>query len=142
MTDVPVRVQVPASLSAAEDEIASADLLRGLEWGLRRRGRAWRPPTDVFETETAYMVVVELAGMRGIELAVSFDQQLLSICGSRPEPGGSKAFHQMEIHYGEFLVDVQLHAPVDRNHIEANYSDGFLRVALPKAHPKTIAITG
>src|SRR4030067_793689 len=103
--------------------------------------RARPPPTDVSETETAYMVVVELSGMRGLEWAVSFDHQVLSIRGSRPEPGGSKAFHQMEINYGEFLVDIHLHAPVDRNHIEATYSDGFLRVALPKAHPKTIAIT-
>jgi HSP20 family protein len=141
MKDAPLRAPVPASLTAAEDESASADLRRGLEWGLRQRGRAWRPPTDVYETETAYMVVVELSGMRGIELAVSFDHEVLSIRGSRPEPGGSKAFHQMEINYGEFLVDVHLHAPVDRNHIEATYSDGFLRVALPKAPPKTIAIT-
>jgi len=133
--------RVPASLSAADEEGSTADLLGGLGWGLRRRGRAWRPPTDVYETESAYMVVVELAGMRGVDLAVSFDHQVLSIRGSRPEAGGSKAFHQMEINYGEFLVDVHIHTPVDSERIEATYSDGFLRVALPKAHPKTISIT-
>src|SRR4030065_313137 len=103
MKDAPLRVLVPASLTAADDESAAADLHRGLEWGLSRRGRAWRPPTDVYETETAYMVVVELSGMRGIELAVSFDHEVLSIRGSRPEPGGSKGVQQMEIKHGAFL---------------------------------------
>jgi HSP20 family protein len=95
----------------------------------------------VYETETAYMVVVELAGMRGVDLTVSFEHEILSIHGSRSEAGGGKAYHQMEINYGEFLVDVHIHAPVDRDRIEATYRDGFLRVALPKALPKTIAIT-
>jgi HSP20 family molecular chaperone IbpA len=47
----------------------------------------------------------------------------------------------MEISYGEFLVDVYLHSPVDHERIEATYRDGFLRVVLPKAHPKTIPIS-
>lgn len=138
--DTAIHLQVPASLSS-EDEGSASDLFRGLSWELRRQGRAWRPATDVYETDSAYMVVVELAGMRGIDLAVSFDHQVLSIRGHRPEAGGGKAFHQMEINYGEFLVDVHIHAPVDSDRIEATYSDGFLRVALPKAHPKTISIS-
>jgi HSP20 family protein len=132
----------PAFLSASEEDSASAELLRALGWGPRRRGRAWRPPTDVYEAESAYVVVVEVAGMKGVELGVSFEQQLLSIRGRRPDPGGGKAYHQMEISYGEFLVDVYIHAPVDHERIEATYRDGFLRVVLPKAHTKTIPISG
>ena len=131
----------PVSLSASDEEGSSADLLRALGWGTRRRGRAWRPATDVYETESDYVVIVEVAGMRGVELSVSFEQQVLSIRGRRPDPGGGKAYHQMEISYGEFLVDVYIHAPVEHERTEATYRDGFLRVVLPKAHPKTIPIS-
>lgn len=131
-----------ANLSAADEEGASAELLRALGWGPQRKGRAWRPPTDVYETDQDYVVVAEIAGMRGVELSVSFEQQVLSIRGRRPDQGGGKAYHQMEISYGEFLVDVYIQGPVDHERIEATYRDGFLRVVLPKAHPKTIPITG
>jgi HSP20 family protein len=133
--------RLPVALSAPDEDGGSAELLRALGWGPRRRGRAWRPPTDVYETDSDYVVVVEVAGMRGVELGVSFEEQTLSIRGRRPDIGGGKAYHQMEISYGEFLVDVYLHSPVDHERIEATYRDGFLRVVLPKAHPKTIPIS-
>jgi HSP20 family molecular chaperone IbpA len=48
----------------------------------------------------------------------------------------------MEIDYGEFASDVQMPHKIDAAAIEATYSDGFLRVVLPKASPKNIEISG
>ena len=109
-------------------------------WHLTRRSHLWRPPTDAYETEDAYMVVVEAAGMRGAEFSVTFERQTLWIRGSRGESGGPKAYHQMEIPYGDFETGVYVHAPVDESAIEATYSDGFLRVVLPKSHPRSIPL--
>jgi HSP20 family protein len=109
-------------------------------WHLTRQSHLWRPPTDAYETEEAYVVVVEAAGMRGAEFSLTFERQTLWIRGSRAESGGPKAYHQMEIAYGDFETGVQVHAPVDESAIEATYSDGFLRVVLPKSQPRRIPL--
>ena len=109
-------------------------------WGIKRRTHTWRPPTDVFETDEAYQVRVEIAGMRGTDFAVTFDKQTLVIRGVRSDEGSQKAYHQMEIAYGEFETAVQVPEPIKVPNIEASYIDGFLRVELPKAQPKVISI--
>ena len=109
-------------------------------WGIKRRTHTWRPPTDVYETDGAYLVRVEIAGMKGADFSVTFDKQALVIRGVRSDEGSQKAYHQMEISYGEFETAVQVPEPVKVPEIEASYVDGFLRVELPKAQPKVISI--
>ncbi len=109
-------------------------------WGIKRRTHAWRPPTDMYETDESYQVRVEIAGMRGADFSVTFDKQTLVIRGMRTDEGTQKAYHQMEIGYGEFETAVQVQEPVKVPDIEASYVDGFLRVELPKAQPKVISI--
>ncbi|MFQ5921903.1 MAG: Hsp20/alpha crystallin family protein [Anaerolineales bacterium] len=109
-------------------------------WGIKRRTHAWRPPTDVYETDESYHVRVEIAGMRGADFSVTFDKQTLVIRGMRSDEEAQKAYHQMEIAYGEFETAVQVPEPVKVPDIEAAYDDGFLRVELPKAHLKVISI--
>jgi HSP20 family protein len=127
--------------SSSKDDPWSVESGRSSGWRLVRKSNAWRPPTDVLETETAYNVVVEVAGMRGSEFSVTFDQRILTIRGIRTDTTARKAYHQMEIDYGEFATEVEVSNPVDASGIEATYSDGFLRVVLPKAHPKILPIT-
>ena len=111
-----------------------------LGWRIQHGSHAWRPPTDVLETDEAYIVVVEIAGMRGVEFQVTFDEHILSIKGSRHDSNERRAYHQMEIDYGEFITEVHVHLPIESAKIDASYSDGFLRIHLPKASPKKIAI--
>lgn len=113
-----------------------------LTWGWPQRHlHRWRPPTDAYETDEAYVIVVEIAGMRGGEFSVSFDRQVLWIRGARPDSEGLRAYHQMEIAFGEFETGVHIRAAVDESGIEASYADGFLRVVLPKATPRRIPIS-
>ena len=109
-------------------------------WRLQPHTRAWCPPTDILENEDAYLVVVEVAGMRGSEFSVTCDGQVLAIRGVRPEVREVKAYHQMEIIYGEFATELELPSPVNTETIEATYADGFLRVVLPKARSTSIPI--
>ena len=109
-------------------------------WGIKRRTHTWRPPTDMYETDESYHVRVEIAGMRGADFSVTFDKQSLVIRSTRTDEGSQKAYHQMEIGYGEFETAVQVQEPVKVPDIEASYVDGFLRVELPKAQPKMISI--
>jgi len=111
-----------------------------VNWNLTPRPNVWRPPTDVFETEDRIIVRVEIAGMHDGEFSVNFDQGILMISGSRPEVSEKKTFYQMEIHFGEFLAEVDIPTPIALDRIEAAYQDGFLRITLPKALPKQIKI--
>ena len=111
-----------------------------LGWRIRRSSHGWRPPTDVLETEDAYLVVVEIAGMRGADFTVTFEGHIRTIRGIRHDTNARKAYHQLEIDYGEFITEVHVHAPIAAADIDASYSDGFLRIQLPKASPKKIEI--
>lgn len=104
------------------------------------RSRVWSPPTDVFETDDAVVIRVEVAGMRDAEFSVSLDEKILTIQGVRPDQPERRAYHQLEIHFGEFQSQVGLHWIIDPNGIEAKYDDGFLRLVLPKAKPQKIDI--
>lgn len=110
-------------------------------WHLMGKGHLWRPPTDVFETDDKVVVRVEVAGMQDGDFSVNFDQHILAVRGIRSETSEKRAFHQMEIFFGEFNVEIEVFIPVDVKNIQAEYQDGFLRVYLPKAQPKQINIT-
>jgi HSP20 family protein len=94
----------------------------------------WRPPADVCETETAFVVKVELAGMRDAEIAITLDERSLRIEGQRPEQRNEtlRCYHQIGVSYGAFAVEVFLARPFDYDHVTAHYDDGFLFVELPK----------
>jgi HSP20 family protein len=108
-----------------------------VDWGVTVYQHPWKPPTDVFETEDKFVVKVEIAGMSQANFSVSYQDGLLSIEGSRADTSERKAFHQMEIHSGDFYTSVNIPSPIVSEKIEAEYSDGFLWVILPKEtiHP-------
>ncbi len=104
------------------------------------RVHIWRPPTDVYETEKAIVVRVEIAGMNNSEFTIALENRILSIRGVRLGPVEQRAYYQMEIHSGEFLSLVELPSPVEYDEIEAEYTDGFLQVVLPKAVAKQVEV--
>jgi len=73
---------------------------------------------------------------------VTLEERTLRVGGVRPDPDQRSAYHQMEIHYGEFRSDVALPGEVDAQGIEAAYSDGFLTVTLPHVRPRRIVVAG
>jgi HSP20 family protein len=109
-------------------------------WQVSVQSFGWRPPTDVYETEDRFVVKVEIAGMKESDFNVKLDHNHLIISGTRPDNPEPRAFHLVEINYGDFGTEVELLVPVDANSIEAEYKNGFLIVFLPKAKPKSISI--
>lgn len=134
-------IDLPASARSADDEPWPGGPDRDSPWLLRRGSHLWRPPTDICETEEAVVVTVEVAGMREAEFSVSLDRQVLSIRGVRSDRLKAQAYHQLEIAYGEFLTQVHIPAATEAARIQADYSDGFLRVVLPKVRPARVAVT-
>ena len=109
-------------------------------WVVVRHAHAWRPPTDVYETDENVVVRVEVAGMKETDLSVSLTDRVLIITGVRQDPSPKVAYHQMEIRYGDFRTEVFLHWAVEQESIVATYSDGFLQVMLPKAGARRVRV--
>lgn len=101
-------------------------------WRIVARPNIWQPPTDVYDLDDALVVRVEIAGVRQDDLQISIDRRYLSIRGIRQDASERRAYHQMEILFGEFGVQVELPFPVISDQIQACYRDGFLKVILPK----------
>lgn len=115
-------------------------VLETLGWQVRMQAHIWSPPTDLFENEHHYVVRVEVAGMRQQDFSVVLDNNLLTISGSRPDTPERRAYHQMEVRFGEFSTTVAIPGPVNVEQSTAEYEDGFLVVTLPKAAPSKINI--
>ncbi|HLB63993.1 MAG TPA: Hsp20/alpha crystallin family protein [Anaerolineales bacterium] len=129
-------------LRTAEGGEWTAEAERVPTWAQRRAPHLWRPPTDIYEAGDELVVVVEVAGMQEAEVSVTIGRQTLTITGSRPGHAGPRAYHQMEIAHGDFVAEVALPVAVDPAGVQANYSDGFLTVTLPKVKPKRVSVSG
>ncbi len=111
------------------------------QWILPRQGQAWRPQTDVYETDDSIVVKVEVAGMAEDDFAITFSDQNLIITGVRRDPSAKLGYHQMEIPYGEFRTDVYVSKAIKVDGIEASYENGFLLVTLPKEGTHRVTIS-
>jgi HSP20 family protein len=115
---------------------------RAIGWQVSLHSYAWSPPTDVYETETSFVVRVEAAGMRESDFTINVEDNFLVISGVRSESPEWRAYRQMEIRFGEFSTAIELPLGVDVSKADADYKDGFLYVILPKLKPTNIVIKG
>jgi HSP20 family protein len=97
----------------------------------------WQPPTDVIETESEIVVVVDIAGMAGNDITVVTDGSTLKISGTRRYvcASGMKQFHLLEIQVGPFERSIELPARVDPGKVAAHYEKGMLQVRIGKLDP-------
>ena len=89
------------------------DMIVPGRWVVVRHTNAWRPPTDVYETDEAVVVRAEVAGMKEADFSVSLTDRILVITGVRHDPSPKVVYHQMEVRYGEFRTEVYLHWAVE-----------------------------
>ena len=111
-------------------------------WRIISRPNAWRPPTDVYETDSAIIIRVEVAGIRESDFTISLVERNLTIRGVRQDTSERRSYHQMEIAFGEFKTEVELPYTIISDKVEAVYRDGFLRLTLPITQPKHIKVEG
>ena len=109
-------------------------------WRLFIHSTAWRPPADVYETEESVFVRVEVAGMREEDFSIELNGRELLIRGTRQDTAERRAFHQMEIRFGEFAFTLELPHQIEPEGVQAVYKEGFLLITLPMARPHQILI--
>ena len=92
------------------------------------------PAIDISESEDAVTLTAEAPGMGKDDLEVSVDNGVLTLRGEKKEEetreGGN--FHRVERRYGRFERHIQLPQSVEQSKIEATYTDGVLKLTMPK----------
>lgn len=106
---------------------------------------AWAPALDISEREDAYLVTVELPGVKARDVEIMFEDGLLTIQGEQHPAGDPAAgkVHRAERRYGAFRRVITLPRHVQADAIEATAQDGVLQILVPKApeaHAKRIQV--
>jgi HSP20 family protein len=94
----------------------------------------WQPPADIYETDDALVVQLELAGVREEDITATLFADHLEVAGTRrhhASPGA--AYHLAGILYGDFRLAIPVLASLRRDAVEASYDNGLLTIVLPKA---------
>ncbi len=94
------------------------------------------PSVDLLEDETNLYLVVELPGMRKEDIRINLSgDRVLSISGTKNQNDGSQKRLIGELWFGSFnrSVNIPDHIEIDSDRISASYTDGVLRVTLPKS---------
>jgi HSP20 family protein len=107
---------------------------------------AWAPALDIAERKDAYLVTVELPGVKLDDLQITLEGGLLTIQGERhfANDSSEEQFHRVERSSGAFRRSITLPAQIMADEVEASMEDGVLRILVPKAEetkPKRIQVT-
>jgi HSP20 family protein len=110
-------------------------------------GGTWSPVVDVRETADELILSAELPGLVPEQVDVSVQNGVLTISGEKQQEVEEGAegtdYHLVERRYGRFERSFSLPRSVDPEKVNAEFSNGVLRVSLPKAEtakPRKIAV--
>ena len=113
----------------------------------------WTPPVDVYETEGAVLIHIELPGVHISQVRIKILDNVLKIEGQKerttptarllPETERPIRFLCLERSYGNFSLNLPINWQLEAERITAHLRDGVLQLHLPKAKTcgREIAIT-
>ena len=96
-------------------------------------GPVFTPSVDIFETEKAITLLVDMPGVKAEELNVDLRDDTLTLTGDvLPNVGtpGEKIYVEYET--GRYYRQFSLSEVIAQDKIDATLSDGVLRLTLPK----------
>jgi HSP20 family protein len=95
----------------------------------------WRPDADVYETDEAIRVIVDLAGIDENTVDVKLFDDALVVEGQRWLAADARdaVYHAASIRQGPFQLALSFAATLDHSRVDARYDRGLLHVTLPKA---------
>lgn len=94
----------------------------------------WQPLADLYETDEAWVIKLELAGVQKEDFSVTLNDGILKVVGIRRDEfeGRWRTYHQAEINYNEFERSFSLPEGTDEGDIKAIYKDGLLTITIKK----------
>ena len=105
------------------------------------------PQTNVAETENDFEVTLDLPGIKPEDFDIELQGGQLVVRGEKKQEKEEKdkTFHRVERYHGTFRRVIPLPADVNEEKVTAQYTDGVLKIIIPKAErakPKKITVKG
>lgn len=106
--------------------------------GKFERNVFFTPRTDVTENAKSFDVHVSLPGLKKEDIKIDVEGDMLTISGERKlkNETNDEKFHMVESFYGKFSRSFTLPENVDKQHIDAELTDGILKLTIPKMDVK------
>ncbi len=107
--------------------------------------RTVSPAVDVIEDNDGFSVYCDLPGVKLEDLDISVTQDVLTIKGDKKPfaQGDNRKMYKQETWHGAFQRTLGLPSLVDSAKVDASFTDGVLKIYLPKREevkPKQISI--
>ncbi|MCR4440092.1 MAG: Hsp20/alpha crystallin family protein [bacterium] len=102
----------------------------------------WAPRMDVVETESEWIVSLDLPGVKKEDVKVNYHDGLIVISGEKKKETVQTPYLSERV-YGRFCRSLHVPSTIDPARIEAQLRDGVLKVILHKseaAKPKSIEV--
>jgi HSP20 family protein len=107
--------------------------------------RVYVPVTDIFETDAALTIVLEMPGVARENVDVTLENGVLTIAG-RIDFAKYETLHPIYTEYnvGNYARSFELSSDIDQARIGAELNDGVVTLTLPKAEkakPRRITVS-
>ena len=105
----------------------------------------WNPVVDIYENDEKIVIKAELPGIDKKDIVVDVKDNVLTLKGERSSDDEVKKerYYRKERTFGKFERVFKLPADVDPEKISADYTDGILKIEIPKPEerkPKQITV--
>jgi HSP20 family protein len=134
------------SLRSAMDRLFEDSFVSPLTWRTIGGGsESLTPPIDVHETADDIVVTAALPGMKADDVEITMTGQTLTLRGEfkADDKIEKDQYLYRERRFGSFSRTVQLPVRVEGDRAQADFTDGVLRLSIPKAEevkPRQIRI--
>ncbi len=105
--------------------------------------REWTPFIDLYENDTNFFLVLELAGLDKEDIKITIeDEQIVKVRGERRslEREAKINYYKVEIRSGEFARNIPLPQKVDVHNIRIERRNGMFKLILKKKLKRKIRI--
>jgi HSP20 family protein len=121
------------TLQEEVNRLFSTNLTRSFDDEGIGRG-AWAPSVDIYENKDQIVLEAELPGMKQEDFDLSIENNIITLRGERKfeKTEETDNYHRVERSYGSFTRSFTLPQTVSAEGATAEYSNGVLRVTLPK----------
>ncbi|HEV3062264.1 MAG TPA: Hsp20/alpha crystallin family protein [Vicinamibacterales bacterium] len=127
-------VALPSEIGDFSDEVRRVFLELGRVFGADSLAGECSPTIDVYETDDAIEIAVDLPGVEPSAVRVIGKGDSILVAGEKPprRVRGESTFHLVERGYGRFARAVRIAGACDMSRATATLAGGELRISLPK----------
>jgi len=127
-------VVIPSEVGDFADDIRRVFLELGRTFGAESLVGECSPPIDVFETDDALELTVDLPGVEPAAVRVLMKADAVLVVGEKTARRGRResTYHLVERGFGRFARAVRLGRACDAEKARATLAHGELRLSIPK----------